>query len=65
MKPGDVVSYLELCGREGTSLQRGMNFQLGDDHSVVLRSVRPRAPYHDQVVDDGQTLIPGPWQDMQ
>jgi hypothetical protein len=57
MQPGDVVSYLEMCGREGASLQRGMNFQLGNDHSVVLMSVRPGAPYHDQVVDDGQTLI--------
>jgi hypothetical protein len=57
MNPGDVVSYLEMCGREGASLQRGMNFQLGNDHSVVLMSVRPGAPYHDQVVDDGHTLI--------
>ena len=37
----EVISYLEVCGREGTSLQRGMNFGLGSDHSVVLMSVRP------------------------
>lgn len=35
----EVISYLEVCGREGTSLQRGMNFGLGGDHSVVLMSV--------------------------
>ncbi len=53
----EVISYLEMCGREGTSLQRGMNFGLRDDHSVVLMSVRPGAPYHDRVEDEGTTLI--------
>lgn len=57
MQPGDVISYLEMCSREGTSLQRGMNFQLRQGHSVVLMSVRPGAPYHDQVVDEGRALI--------
>ena len=57
MQPGDVISYLEMCNREGASLQRGMNFQLGADHSVVLMSVRPGAPYHDQVIDEGHTLV--------
>ena len=36
----EVVSYLEMCSREGTSLQRGMNFGLGGDPSVVLISIR-------------------------
>jgi hypothetical protein len=53
----EVISYLEMCGREGTSLQRGMNFGLRDDHSVLLMSVRPGAPYQDRLVDDGTTLI--------
>ena len=57
MQPGDVISYLEMCSREGASLQRGMNFRLGSDHSVVLMSVRPGAPYADRVEDDGKTLI--------
>lgn len=52
-----VISYLEMCGREGTSLQRGMNFGLGGDHSVVLMSVRPNAPYRDRLEDNGTTLI--------
>jgi hypothetical protein len=51
-----VISYLEMCGREGTSLQRGMNFGLGGDHSVVLMSVRPNAPYRDRLEDNGITL---------
>lgn len=46
-----------MCHREGTSLQKGMNFHLSDDHSVILMSVRPNAPYQDQVEDDGATLI--------
>ena len=57
MRPGDVISYLDMCTREGASLQRGMNFRLGSNHSVVLMSVRPGAPYEDQVVDEGRTLI--------
>ena len=46
-----------MCSREGTSLQRGMNFELGSDHSVVLMSVRPNAPYRDRLEDEGSTLI--------
>lgn len=57
MQPGDVISYLEMCSREGASLQRGMNFRLGPSHSVVLMSVRPGAPYEDRVEDEGKTLI--------
>ena len=54
----EVISYLEMCGREGTNLQRGMNFGLRSDHySVVLMSVRPGAPYQDRLEDDGTTLI--------
>ena len=52
-----IISYLEMCGREGTSLQRGMNLGLGSDHSVVLMSVRPNAPYRDRLEDEGTTLI--------
>src|SRR5215208_1702053 len=53
----EVISYLEMCSREGTSLQRGMNFGLGRDHSVILMSLRPNAPYHDRLEDDGTTMI--------
>src|SRR5215213_1774940 len=53
----EIISYLEMCSREGTSLQRGMNFGLGGGHSVALMSVRPNAPYRDRLEDNGTTLI--------
>ena len=46
-----------MCLREGTSLQRGMNFRLKGRHSVILMSVRPDSPYKGEVQDDGATLI--------
>ena len=52
-----VISYIDMCSREGVSLQRGMNFGLGGNHSVILMSVRPNAPYRDQVDASGTTLI--------
>ena len=55
--PNEIISYLEMCRREGVSLQRGMNFQLGGNHSVILMSVRPNAPYADRFEDDGSTII--------
>jgi hypothetical protein len=48
----EVISHLETCSREGTSLQRGMNFGLGGDHSMVLIPVRPNAPYRDRLKDE-------------
>ena len=46
-----------MCRREKVSLQRGMNFQLGHNHSVILMSVCPNAPYADRYEDDGSTVI--------
>ena len=56
MEP-QVISYLEMCNREGVNLQAGMNFRLGGHYSVILMSVRPNAPYQDAVLDDGTTLV--------
>jgi len=53
----EIISYMEMCIRERASLQRGMNFRLGGDHSVILMSVRPGAPYQDRIEDGGETLI--------
>lgn len=55
--PNEIISYLDMCRREGVSLQRGMNFELRPGHSVVLMSVRPNAPYADRFEDDGSTLV--------
>ncbi len=53
----EIIPYLEMCQREASSLQRGMNFELGDGYSVILMSVRPNAPYRDRLEADGSTLI--------
>src|ERR1044071_9979822 len=53
----NIISYIEMCQREGLSLQRGMNFNCGGNHSVILMSVRPGAPYNDRLEDGGTTLI--------
>lgn len=54
---GNVISYIEMCQREGTSLQRGMNFRLKGRHSVILMSIRPGAPYQDKIQEGGSVLI--------
>ena len=54
---GEIIGYQQMCLYEGTSLQRGMNFRVAKGHSVVLMSVRSGAPYDDQVLDEGRTLI--------
>jgi hypothetical protein len=46
-----------MCLTEGTNLQRGMNYRLNLQYSVILMSVRPGAPYADRVQDGGRILI--------
>ena len=46
-----------MCQCEGTSLQQGMNFGIGGNHSVILMSVRRNAPYRDRLEDGGTTLV--------
>ena len=53
----EIIPYIEMCRREGSSLQKGMNFGLGHNHSVILMSVRPGAPYEDRLENGGETLI--------
>lgn len=53
----NIISYFEMCTREGTSLQHGMNFRLRGGHSVILMSVRANAPYRDRVEEDGTVLV--------
>lgn len=54
---GNIISYLEMCQKEGASLQKGMNFRLKGRISVILMSLRPNAPYRDSVLEDGTVLI--------
>jgi hypothetical protein len=53
----EIISYIEMCQRESSSLQRGMNFDLGVGYAVILMSVHPNAPYLDRFEDDGSTVI--------
>jgi len=52
IKPGEGISYTEICLKVGYSLQRGMNFQIGGTTSVILMQLRKNAPYADRVEDD-------------
>ena len=56
-KQGDVISYLEMCQYEGISLQRGMNFHLRNNITVILMSLRQNAPYADRIQENGRLLI--------
>lgn len=52
-----IVSYREMCNEENQEqLQRGMNFGIGGNYSVVLMSVKPNAPYADRISEDGLTI---------
>lgn len=55
--PEEVISYLEMCDRENSQLQKGMNFWQNRDHSVILMSRRVDAPYEDEWEEDGAVLI--------
>ena len=57
MKAGDVVSYLEMCAVRGVNLQRGMNFRLGGQSSLILMSLRHGAPYADRIENAGRILV--------
>lgn len=54
---GNIIAYIDMCQREGTSLQKGMNFRLKGKHSVILMSVRDNSPYQDEITEDGTVLV--------
>jgi len=54
---GEVISYLEMCQAWSASLQKGMNYHLRPDRSVILMSRRSNAPYRDRIEEDGRVLI--------
>jgi len=55
-RAGDIISYLDMCKTEGVNLQRGMNYRLHSDYSVILMSLRQGAPYADRVEENGRVL---------
>lgn len=54
---GEVISYLQMCQAWSASLQKGMNFHLRQNRSVILMSRRKNAPYKDHIEEDGRVLI--------
>jgi hypothetical protein len=57
IEQGDVISYMRMCAEEGENLQRGMNFRIRAGVSVILMSLRPKAPYADCTEQNGKVLI--------
>jgi hypothetical protein len=57
MRSNEIISYMEMCSREGLSLQRGMDFNASKSHSIVLSSHRSGAPYDDVLEENGTVLI--------
>jgi len=53
---GQII-HLEMCQSWSTSLQKGMNFHLRSDRSVLLMSRRFNAPYRDRIEEEGRVLI--------
>ena len=52
-----VLSYREMCNIENVqTLQRGMNYRMHAEYSVILMSQRSNAPYKDRIHDDGITI---------
>lgn len=54
---GEIISYIEMCQAWSTLLQRGMNFRLRPDRSLILMSRRPNAPYRDRIEEEGRVII--------
>jgi hypothetical protein len=52
-----IISYADLVTIEGINLQRGMNFNIKLDYSILLMSIRKNAPYADQLDKKTNTLI--------
>ncbi len=52
-----IISYLDMCRAEGSQqIQKGMNFGINPQYSVILMSQRSNAPYRDKILRDGITV---------
>jgi hypothetical protein len=47
MQVDDIIGYHDVVTAERASLQKGMNYGVGNDYSVFLTSLRENAPYAD------------------
>jgi len=58
LEVNQIISYRDMCNIENQeTMQRGMNFLMGGDYSVILMSIKPNAPYQDRISEDGQTIF--------
>jgi hypothetical protein len=52
-----IYSYREMCNQEDVqTLQRGMNFHMKPQYSLILMSRRSNAPYSDRILGDSITI---------
>ncbi len=52
-----ILSHIEMCNLEKVqTLQRGMNFRLNPNYSILLMSRRDNAIYNDKILEDGITI---------
>jgi hypothetical protein len=52
-----IILYRQMCDAEGVqTLQRGMNYRLNTNYSVILMSQRRNAPYEDKILEDGLSI---------
>ena len=55
-----IISYNELVMNEGgKQVQKGMNFGIQANYSIVLMSTQPNAPYSDKILEDGSIEYEG------
>jgi hypothetical protein len=47
MEVDDIISYHDVVTAERASLQKKMNYGVGENYSVFLMSLRENAPYAD------------------
>ncbi|MCH7843090.1 MAG: HNH endonuclease [Chloroflexi bacterium] len=53
----EILTYWEMCARQGMALQRGMYFKNPPSHGIILMSRRKNAPYADEMSEDESILI--------
>jgi len=59
IKRNEIISYKKLEEIERAHLQRGMNFGIKDDISVILMNKQVKEPYgyRDKFLNDGKVII--------
>jgi len=53
----EILSYKNMCQKEGIRFQQGMTFKPPPQKSVLLMSIRKNSPYPDQYLEDNETII--------